>query len=70
MAVWDDAKKQWVRAAAVVSLTDNSGGVANDTIQDVPVAYGEADIANNFADLAAKMNAVLTALRDALIIKS
>lgn len=55
-------------AAAIVSLTDNSGGAANDTVEDVPAAYNEAALANNFADLAGKINAILTALRAAGII--
>lgn len=54
--------------AAIVSLTDNSGGVANDVVQDVPVTYDEASMANNFADLARKVNQILTALRDANVI--
>lgn len=37
-------------------LTDNSGGVANTTLEDVPAAYAEAALANNFADLAGQVN--------------
>jgi hypothetical protein len=43
----------------IARLLDSSGGAANDTLQDVPAAYAEADIANNFADLAAKVNALI-----------
>lgn len=54
--------------AAIASLTDNSGGTANDTLADVEATYTEATLANNFADLAAKVNAILAALRKAKII--
>lgn len=50
-----------VGALGIARLLDSSGGVANDTLQDVPAAYAEADIANNFADLAAKVNALIDA---------
>lgn len=56
--------------AAITSLTDNSGGAANDTLADVEATYTEATLANNFADLAAKINAILVALRSAQIIAS
>lgn len=52
----------------VASLTDNSGGAASDTIADVPAAYTEATLANQIASLAAKINAILAALREARII--
>lgn len=48
------------------ALTDNSGGTANDTIQDLGATYTEAEVANNFADVTAKINALradVTALR-------
>lgn len=64
---------------AIVSLTDNTGGTANDTIAAIPDpadAPGTADILrddlvantlpeirNAIADLAAKQNEVLAALR-------
>lgn len=54
--------------AAIVSLTDLSGGVANNSVEDVPAAYAEAALANNFADLTAKVNQILVALRDANVI--
>lgn len=54
--------------AAVPNLTDNSGGTANDTVEDVPAAYAEAPLANNFADVAAKVNTVLARLRSAGVI--
>ncbi len=39
-------------------LTDNSGGAANTTLVDVPGAYNEAALADNFADVAAAINAL------------
>lgn len=67
---FDATNNEWRASAAIVSLTDNSGGTANDTLEDVPAAYNEAALANNFADCAAKINAILTALRNAGIIVS
>lgn len=52
--------------AAIVSLTDSSGGTANDTITAVPSdTLGNVATAanNNFADVAAKIEAILDALR-------
>lgn len=37
-------------------LTDSSGGTANTTLQDIGAAHVEAEIANNFADVAAAIN--------------
>lgn len=37
-------------------LTDNSGGTANTTLQDIGASPAEAEIANNDADLAAAIN--------------
>jgi hypothetical protein len=39
-------------------LTDNSGGTANTTIEDISASPTEAQIANNFADLTAQLNAL------------
>ena len=50
--------------AAIVSLTDNSGGTANDTLVAISGTYVQAEVANNFADVAAKVNAILVALRN------
>ena len=57
------------QAAAEANLTDNSGGTANDTIAAITNAAnaGSADVgptADAIADLAAKVNAILTALRN------
>lgn len=46
-------------AGAITELTDSSGGTANDTIAAVGTAYDQATLANNFADIAAKVNALL-----------
>jgi predicted RecA/RadA family phage recombinase len=54
--------------AALTSLTDNSGGTPSDTIADVPAAYNEATLANQIASLAAKINGLITRLRDVGII--
>jgi hypothetical protein len=58
---------------AIVSLTDSSGGTANDTLQAVGATNGgdvSAAINNNFADVSAKINGILTALRNAGILAS
>jgi len=66
-------------AAVVAALTDNTGGTANSTLAIIPVgtpadlaAQGaiNATIADNLADLAAKTNAILTALKNAGIMAS
>lgn len=49
------------------ALTDNSGGSANDTVQAIGGSYTQAEVANNFADVVAKINALradVTALRN------
>lgn len=43
----------------ITELTDSSGGTANDTLAAVEATYVQATIANNIADLAAKVNALL-----------
>lgn len=48
--------------AAVVSLTDNSGGTAGDTIAAIGGTYSQAEVSNAVASLAAKINAILAAL--------
>lgn len=56
------------QASAITNLTDSTTGTANDTLTDVGVAFAQATLNNNFADLAAKVNAILTAIRNAGII--
>lgn len=58
-------------AIAIVALTDNSGGTANDTVVAMPVVGGsgattaqEAAVNDNFADLSAKVNALRQILVD------
>lgn len=65
---FDTTKNQYAPAAAITSLTDSSGGTANDTVQAIGGVFSQAEIANNFADLTAKVNAILAALRSAGII--
>jgi len=57
------------KGGALTALTDNTGGAANDTLEamaDLGTTYSDADvnavlakIRNNFADLAAKVNALV-----------
>lgn len=47
----------------IVNLTDSSGGTANDTVQAIGGAFNQAEIANNFADVTAKINAILNFLK-------
>jgi hypothetical protein len=47
----------------IASLTDSTTGAANDTLTDVGAAFNQATLNNNFADVAAKINAILAALR-------
>ena len=54
--------------AAIASLTDSTTGTANDAVADVGAAFSQATLNNNFADVTAKINAILTALRAAKII--
>jgi hypothetical protein len=49
--------------AALVALTDNSGGTPSDTIPDVPGSYTEATLANQIASLTTKINAIITAIK-------
>lgn len=73
-----------VQQTAIVSLTDNTAGTANDTLAAIPdpadspatadalrddlVANTLPPLRNDLADLAAKVNAILAALRGAGII--
>jgi hypothetical protein len=54
------------RQTAIVGLTDNTGGTANNTLENladaVTWANDHAAVENNFADLAAKINEILTLL--------
>lgn len=57
----------WVRmlritTSAITALTDSTGGTANNTLEAVGGSYSQSVVANNFADLAAKVNEIRTAL--------
>ena len=52
-----------VQTAAVASLTDSTGGTAGDTVDDTTTS-----VKDDIASLAAKINAILVALRNAGII--
>lgn len=66
--VYDSTDKQYVIAAAIADLTDSSGGTADDTIAAIGATYSQTEVRNAVADLAAKVNAILAALRAANII--
>lgn len=66
--VYDADDRQFVGSAAIASLTDNSGGTANDTIAAIGATYSQAEVRDAIADLAAKVNAILAALRAARVI--
>jgi len=51
--------------AAIASVTDSTGGTAGDTIDDTT-----ASVKDDLASLAAKINAILAALRAAGVIKA
>ncbi|MGF7008109.1 hypothetical protein [Aminobacter sp. BE322] len=55
-----------VTVEELVALTDSSGGNASNTIVDVPAAYTEATLANQLASLTAKVNQIITAIKDRL----
>lgn len=57
--------------AAVASLTDSTGGTADGTLAAVPsdtLVNNAAAANNNFADVNAKLDAILSALRSAGLI--
>lgn len=56
--------------SAIVNLTDSTTGTANDTVTDVGGAFNQATLNNNFADVTAKINLILNALRNVGIIDS
>jgi len=53
------------QTAAITSLTDSTGGTAGNTVDDTTTS-----VKDDIASLAAKVNAILTALRNAGIIAS
>lgn len=50
--------------ATAATVTDNSGGTANTTLEAISAAYVQSEVRNNFADLAAQHNAILVDLLD------
>lgn len=52
------------QAASVTALT-NSNGTADGTIADVGASFSQATLNNNFRDLSDKLNAIITALKNA-----
>jgi hypothetical protein len=51
------------QAPAVAPLVDNSNGVTSNTVVDVGATFSQAQIDANFATLAAKVNALIAALK-------
>ncbi len=51
------------QAPALTPLTSSSPGVASDTLADVGTAFSQAVLNNNFASLAAKVDALIAALK-------
>lgn len=47
----------------ITVLTDSSGGAANNTIQAVSASYTQAEMQNNFADVAAKINEIIAFIK-------
>jgi hypothetical protein len=45
-----------------VSVTDNTGGSADTTLQSIGASYSQTEVRNNFADLAAQHNALVADL--------
>lgn len=57
-----------IQGASAADLTDNTGGTADSTLVAISGTYVQAEVRNNFADLAAKVNTILARLRAAGII--
>ena len=51
------------QGAAIADITDGTLGTASDALAEITASYVEATIANSFATNAAKINAILAALR-------
>lgn len=51
------------QSTAVADLTDNTGGTADSTLVAISGTYVQAEVRNNMADMAAKINAILAVLR-------
>lgn len=46
-------------ASGITVLTDSSGGTANNTVQAIGGSFSQSEIANNFADVTAKINEII-----------
>lgn len=64
---YDPVDNTWAKSAALTSLTATAG-TANDTLVDGGATYSQTIFNDNFRDVAAKVNAILAALREAEII--
>ena len=51
------------QAAKVTALTDSTGGTAGTTLANVGTSFSQATLNNNFASLAATVNALVAALK-------
>jgi hypothetical protein len=51
------------QAASVTALTDSTGGTAGTTLANVGTSFSQATLNNNFASLAATVNALVAALK-------
>ena len=47
---------------AIVTLVDNTGGTADDTLQAISATYVQAEIRNNFADIRDKIDEIIEVL--------
>jgi len=52
------------QVAAIADITDGTLGTASDALAEITASYVEATIANSFATNAAKINAILAAMRN------
>jgi hypothetical protein len=52
------------RASAIGQITDSTGGSPDGTLQNVGASFNQTILNNNFADLAAKLNAIETAIKN------
>lgn len=55
------------QTAAIVALTDNSGGTASNTIAAIGGTYSQAEVRNALASLAAKIESLRAALAAAQV---
>ncbi len=53
------------QASAITALTDSTTGTGDNTVVDVGAAFNQATLNNNFADLIAKINALIAAVKGA-----